>query len=70
MLKMLALGVSECCKSCNQVGHRHKDDVCPTRGGQGTKSSFFMEVEDVDLQDWIETQSLDLAKAGIRLLAA
>ena len=54
------------CKACNQVGHWHKDQICPKRSGTQS-SNYFMELENVDLDGWIATQSVpeeqDLAEA-------
>ena len=46
------------CNGCNQVGHWHKDAICPKRGGPGGHASLslhYMELEDDhDMDEWTE----------------
>ena len=39
------------CKGCNQVGHWHKDAICPKRGGKGGQANYYLELEDDELED-------------------
>ena len=43
------------CNGCGQVGHWHKDAICPKRGGKGGHANFYLELEDDhDIDEWTE----------------
>ena len=47
------------CNECGQVGHWRNDATCPNGGGSGGHANYYMELEDVDMEEWKETSIED-----------